>query len=178
MGVVNVCHRQLTNVAAATPLCSGISRALSAAVAAGGTGYKVGDQLTLSGGTNIARAAIFRVTKVDPGGVVTAVELFLNRSGGYTVKPGNPVSTTTNGAGAGCTLTVTWQDNGPPEDCTSALVQAESQALRFRDDGTAPTATVGATIAAGDSVILTGDLSAYKLIEQAATAKVNITFMR
>jgi hypothetical protein len=178
MGVVNVLHRQLTGIGAATALCSGISRAVSAVVAAGGTGYKVGDQLTLSGGTNLARAAIFQVHDVNPNGAVRIARLFLNRSGGYTAKPGNAVATTTNGSGAGCTLTVTWQDNAPPEDATSALVQAESQGIRYRDDGTDPTAAVGATLAAGDSVILTGDLSSYKVIEQAATAKVNVTFMR
>ena len=178
MGQANVAYRQLTSLAAAVSLCNGISRARSAVVAAGGTGYKVGDILTVSGGTNIARAAQFVVDAVDPQGVVTSVRLFLNRSGGYTATPGNPASTTTNGAGASCTLTITYQSGGPPEDATSALVQAETQAVRYRDDGTDPTGTVGATLASGDSVVLTGDLSSYKFIEQAASAKLNITFMR
>lgn len=178
MGQANVAYRQLTSLATAVSLCNGISRALSAVVTAGGTGYKVGDILTVSGGTNIARAAQFVVDAVDPGGVVTSVRLFLNRSGGYTATPANAVSTTTNGAGSGCTLTVTYQSGGPPENATSALVQAESQAVRFRDDGTDPTGSIGATLAAGDSVVLTGDLSAYKFIEQAASAKLNVTFMR
>jgi hypothetical protein len=178
MGQVNVAARQLTSLAAAVSLCNGISRALSAVVTAGGTGYKIGDILTVSGGTNIARAAQFVVDDVDPTGIVTRVRLFLNRSGGYTATPANAAATTTNGAGSGCTLTVTYQSGGPPEDATSALVQAESQAVRYRDDGTDPTASVGATLASGDSVVLTGDLSSYKFIEQAASAKLNITFMR
>ena len=178
MAQANVAYRQLTSLAAAVSLCNGISRALSAVVTAGGTGYKVGDILTVSGGTNIARAAQFVVDAVDPTGIVTSVRLFLNRSGGYTSTPANAVATTTNGAGSGCTLPVTYQSGGPPEDATSALVQAEAQAVRYRDDGTDPTGSVGATLAAGDSVVLTGDLSSYKFIEQAASAKLNITFMR
>ena len=178
MGQVNVCERQLTSLSGAVSLCNGISRALSAVVTAGGTGYKIGDILTVSGGTNLARAAQFVVDAVDPGGVVTNVRLFLNRSGGYTSTPANAAATTTNGAGSGCTLTVTYQSGGPPENATSALVQAESQAVRWRDDGTAPTASVGSTLAAGDSIVLTGDLSSYQFIEQSASAKLNITFMR
>ncbi len=77
---------------------------LSATIAAGGSGYSVGNDLTLSGGTR-TEAAIFTVTAIS-GSAVTAVTPKASARGDYTVLPGNPVSTT--GAGSGCTLTVTW----------------------------------------------------------------------
>jgi hypothetical protein len=72
------------------------------AVNAGGTGYVVGDVLTISGGTATV-AAKFRVTAVS-GGVVTAVKV--NNAGAYTANPSSPASTT-GGTGTGCTLTIT-----------------------------------------------------------------------
>jgi hypothetical protein len=79
--------------------------ALSAAVAAGGTGYTDGDTLSTSGGTGTP--ATFTATV--SGGVVTAVTL--DTAGSYTVVPTDPVSTT-GGTGTGCTLTVTWDTEG------------------------------------------------------------------
>lgn len=77
------------------------------AVAAGGTGYVVGDILTASGGTT-THAATFEVTSVS-GGVVDGI--IVVEHGTYTATPSNPVSTT-GGTGSGCTLTLTWQDTG------------------------------------------------------------------
>jgi len=79
--------------------------ALSATVAAGGTGYTVGDDITLVGGTGTA--SVFNVDTVS-GGVVTAVSIVT--AGSYTVKPTDPVSTT-GGTGTGCTLNVTFDDS-------------------------------------------------------------------
>lgn len=78
--------------------------ALSATVAAGGTGYAVSDVLTVVGGTKTT-AATFTVATVAAG-VVTSVTL--NAKGAYQIIPANPVATT-GGAGTGCTLNVTWQ---------------------------------------------------------------------
>lgn len=75
--------------------------ALSAVVAAGGTGYTDGDTLSTSGGTGTP--ATF--TAAVSGGVVTGVTLVT--AGSYTVVPTDPI-TTTGGTGTGCTLTVTW----------------------------------------------------------------------
>lgn len=77
--------------------------AVSATVGAGGTGYTVGDQLTVSGGT-FGRPAIFQVATA-PAGVVATVTL-VDR-GDYTTTPGNPASTT-GGTGTGCTLNITY----------------------------------------------------------------------
>lgn len=86
---------------------------VSATIAAGGTGYVVGDVLTLSGGTTggtFPAAAKAKVSAVSSG-VVTAVTM--QAQGSYSAAPGSPVSTT-GGSGSGCTLTVTWGRNPGP----------------------------------------------------------------
>lgn len=93
-------RRRATNVAGA---------AQSATVAAGGSGYVVGDVLTLSGGTGNV-ASTFRVATVSSG-VVTSVTVV--EQGSYATAPTSPVSTT-GGSGTGCTLTVTF-GNGTSE---------------------------------------------------------------
>lgn len=63
-----------------------------------------------------------------------------------------------------------------PSNAKAALIQAESQNVRWRDDGTAPTTGIGMQIAAGASIYYTGELSALKVIEEAASAKLNIAY--
>ena len=56
-------------------------------------------------------------------------------------------------------------------------MQAESQNIRWRDDGTAPTASVGMILYAGDApIIFEGDMFSVELIEVAASAKLNLRF--
>lgn len=76
------------------------SQLSAATVSAGGTGYTLGDTLTLTG----TGSAQVRVTGVS-GGAVTAVALLAQ--GDIAVAPGNPVATT-GGTGSGCTITATW----------------------------------------------------------------------
>jgi hypothetical protein len=88
-------------------------RAARATISAGGTGYSVGNVLTVVGGTG-SEVARFRVQTVS-GGAVTSVAPLLRGStttthdvsGLYTATPSNPV-TTTGGAGT-CTLTVEYE---------------------------------------------------------------------
>ena len=63
-----------------------------------------------------------------------------------------------------------------PSGAQVALIQAEPQNCRWRDDGTDPTAAIGMQIAAGNSVLYVGELSAFKVIQEAANAKVNVSF--
>lgn len=76
--------------------------AISATVAAGGTGYTNSDNLTLVGG-DFTTAATFVATVV--AGVVTAVAL--NSGGIYTRQAINPASVS-GGTGTGCKLNVTY----------------------------------------------------------------------
>jgi hypothetical protein len=63
-----------------------------------------------------------------------------------------------------------------PAGAKRAIIQAETQDVRWRDDGTAPTASVGMVISAGDRLAYTGSLAAIRFIEAAASAKLNISY--
>lgn len=57
------------------------------------------------------------------------------------------------------------------------LLQAETQNVRWRDDGTAPTASVGMILIAGDAPYpYDGDLSKIQFIEVTASAKLNVSY--
>ena len=93
------------DVDGATDVTSATQRATAvASFVAGGTGYVVGDILTVA----TTGGATFRVTTAA-GGIVSAGTIV---NGGSVTKPG-PAGTlaTTGGTGTGCTVTITWTDN-------------------------------------------------------------------
>jgi hypothetical protein len=59
-----------------------------------------------------------------------------------------------------------------------AIVTAEAQAVRWRDDGTNPTATVGYPLSTSVELVIKGaaQLAAIKFIQQSATANLNISY--
>lgn len=57
-----------------------------------------------------------------------------------------------------------------------ALIVCETQAVRWRDDGTAPTSSVGMPLAVGVTLQYDGDLTKIKFIEQTGSAKLNISY--
>jgi len=57
-----------------------------------------------------------------------------------------------------------------------AIITAETQAVRWRDDETAPTASVGMPLAAGATLQYDGDLTKIRFIEQTASARLNISY--
>lgn len=59
-----------------------------------------------------------------------------------------------------------------------AIITVGAQAVRWRDDGTAPTASVGMPLAAGDSLVYDGPLNQLQFIEQAAGARLNVSYYR
>jgi len=59
---------------------------------------------------------------------------------------------------------------------TIALITPETQGVRWRDDGTAPTASVGMPLAAGVTLQYDGDITKIRFIEQSASAKLNISY--
>lgn len=68
---------------------------------------------------------------------------------------------------------------GIPAGSTVAIIKAEAQAVRWRDDGTAPTATVGMPMATTDApLVYTGALSAFRVIGQVAGGKLDVAFYR
>lgn len=65
-----------------------------------------------------------------------------------------------------------------PDFAKYALIQPEAQNVRWRDDGTNPTAAIGQIIVANDTLVYSGKLTAIKFIEVTGTAKVNVTFYK
>lgn len=72
-------------------------------------------------------------------------------------------------AGGGCTV---------PSNATAIYVEAETQGVRYRDDGVAPTSSVGMPIASGGVLFYAGPLGALQFIQQSATAKLNVLFYK
>ena len=78
---------------------------------------------------------------------------------------------------AATALTVPTTDkNGNKLQPTLIVITPEGQNVRWRDDGTDPTTTVGMPIYVGTSFLYDGDLTRIKFIEQTASAKLNISY--
>jgi hypothetical protein len=92
------------------PLMSGVApqeaEAVSATVVAGGTGYAVGNTLTVVGGLGQLDTEL-TVTTIGGGGVITGITI--SNAGQYTEIPTNPVSVT-GGAGSAATFTLTFDN--------------------------------------------------------------------
>ena len=65
-----------------------------------------------------------------------------------------------------------------PTGARLAVIVAETQAVRWRDDGTDPTSSVGMPLATGVQFTYPGDLAAIKFIEQTASAKLNVSYYK
>jgi hypothetical protein len=65
---------------------------------------------------------------------------------------------------------------GNQQEPTFALIIAEGKDVRWRDDGTDPTASVGMPLAVGVPLQYDGDLNRIRFIETAASAKINISY--
>ena len=63
--------------------------------------------------------------------------------------------------------------NGRP---VFALIVAEGQAVRWRDDKTSPTSSVGMPLAIGIPLQYDGDLTNIQFIEQVGGATINISY--
>ncbi len=64
----------------------------------------------------------------------------------------------------------------PPDGSLVALIQGETQNIRWRDDGTSPTAAIGMLHIANDILIYSGDMTAIEFIETTASASLNVTY--
>lgn len=63
-----------------------------------------------------------------------------------------------------------------PENAVGCLIQVEDQDVRWRADGTDPTASVGMLLKDGFEFWCNVDLARVRLIEVAASAKLNIHY--
>jgi len=63
-----------------------------------------------------------------------------------------------------------------PSGATLAVIVPEVQPVRWRDDGVAPTATVGMPLGVDTVLSYDGDLNRIRFIEQSATAALNVSY--
>jgi hypothetical protein len=111
-------------------------------IVSGGTGYTVGNTLTLVGGTGTV--ATLTVSTVSSG-VITAVTV--GSFGSYSVVPTNPISVT-GGSGSGATFTSTWAV-GTVSVATAGSGYIEQPTVTFSGgggSGAAAYATVGSSV--------------------------------
>jgi hypothetical protein len=136
---------------------SSIFQATSATVQSGGSGYSVGDNIPLTGGTAINQT-VLKVATLSGSAVATVTVAY---PGNYTVVPSNPVSQgSTDGAGTGATFNVTFA-----AQFSSSVVTDES--------GNLPWVRLGA------SSYVSGILAnpnAFDLLRSIATAGSGISF--
>lgn len=67
---------------------------------------------------------------------------------------------------------------GIPPGATSAYLQVDTAAVRYRDDGGAPTASIGVSIASAGTLFYAGTLSKIRFILQTGSPLVNVSFYR
>ena len=66
-----------------------------------------------------------------------------------------------------------------PTGANKAVIRNETQSVRYRDDGTSPTASVGQLMLAADlPLVYSGVLSNLKFIETTSGAKLNILYYK
>jgi len=63
-----------------------------------------------------------------------------------------------------------------PAGTRMAVITCTGQAVRWRDDGTAPTAAVGMPMAVNAVLVYTGNVHALRFIETAVTGIVDISY--
>ncbi len=63
-----------------------------------------------------------------------------------------------------------------PVNAVFANIQVEAQNVRWRDDGSSPTTSVGMQLTIGSYFWYTGDLTKIKFIEVVAGAKLNVSY--
>lgn len=107
---------------------------------------------------------------------------------GTGVPAGTTIISQTSGTAGGAGVYVTSQattsssasltSGGIPPGATLAYIVPETQAVRYRDDGGTPTATVGEPIPVAGTFTYQGTMSALLFIEQTASAKLNISFYK
>lgn len=64
----------------------------------------------------------------------------------------------------------------PPAGATAALITVETAGVRWRDDGTAPTTSIGMPLSAGQSFTYYGSLSAIQFIAQSGSPVLDVAY--
>lgn len=65
-----------------------------------------------------------------------------------------------------------------PDHASKALIAPEVANVRWRDDDTPPTATIGMRLIRNSTMTYIGDLRKLKFIQESAGAKLNVAYYR
>lgn len=65
-----------------------------------------------------------------------------------------------------------------PAAASMAIITVESKTVRWRDDGTDPTTSVGQRLLPNVPWICTTELRSLRFIEEAASAKINVSYYK
>lgn len=104
----------------------------------------------------------------DQGNPAGAIPVYMGVPGGVSGSPLGFQTITALDTAKGLTV---------PEGATYALVSPAAQAVRWRDDGVAPTAAVGMPLPVGAVQQFSGpSLAAVRFIEQTAAAALNVSY--
>ena len=114
--------------------------------------------ITLGQATMANSVPVVFASDQDPLSITTANETFTNK--GFQQL---------TGIGSATALTV-------PSGATLAIFTVEASNVRWRDDGTNPTASVGMLLVNGQSLIYNGELSKIKFIDVTSGAKVGVSY--
>lgn len=79
-------------------------------------------------------------------------------------------------AAAGLTVPLKDPATGEQMMPTRVVIIPETQAVRWRDDGTSPTSSVGMPLAVGQPLEYDGDMNKIKFIEVTTSAKLNVAY--
>jgi hypothetical protein len=63
-----------------------------------------------------------------------------------------------------------------PAGSALAFINCEGQAVRWRDDGTNPTTSIGHVLNVGETLAYDGNLGLIKFIEVTTSAKLNVSY--
>ena len=186
--------RQTISPSTATGLGTGVFYLTNAGITivSGGLGYKVNDLIGISGGTTLIPCRL-RVRSADYKGSILAVDVNDNGndSGAFTTTPANPVTTSDialplfggsgGTTGSGATFNLNWVQGVPPK-VTHVRVMAETSNVRYRLDGTPPTASTGelmiAKTAGTTDLLLEGGVMRSAQFIQVSTATMDVEYLR
>ena len=168
----SVGFNQIPAVTSLTGSITGATKANPCVITSATHGLATGQKVTITSvaGMTQLNNLTFTITKIDTNSFSLDG---INSTGYSTYTSGGTWTVVAIGLGAGLT------SNAIPTGATYALMQAETQSIRWRDDGVAPTSSIGMLLASGISVWLRSlDLSAVQIIRTVAGGITNISFYR
>ena len=127
-------------------------------------------------GTSLAVTVVTGLVKVGDQLAGTGVPTGTFISAQQTGTPGGAGTYTTSQATTSSAASLT--TGGIPNGATLAVLSVEGAGIRYRDDGIAPTAGVGMPLATGQAFTYQSTLTMLQIIQQSASATVDLAFYR